>query len=204
MKIAIIGSGNVGGALAQGWAKAGHQILLGVRDISKFKGESLADLTNVRVYDIAVAVAEAEVIVIAAPASVAAEIARSLGNTTGKIIIDTMNALMIKPEGFSNTADAILSNTKTRDVVKCFNTTGFENILNPKYGDEGVDMYVAGDSERGRAAAVQLALDLGFSHCHDFGGNNRFDLIEQLAFCWINLAIMQKQGRNMAFKIVRR
>ncbi len=32
MKIAIIGAGNVGGALAHRWAKAGHQIIIGARD----------------------------------------------------------------------------------------------------------------------------------------------------------------------------
>lgn len=32
MKIAIIGTGNVGGALATKWANAGHHIFLGVKD----------------------------------------------------------------------------------------------------------------------------------------------------------------------------
>src|SRR5450631_684426 len=32
MKIAIIGAGNVGGALGKSWAKAGHTIFFGVRD----------------------------------------------------------------------------------------------------------------------------------------------------------------------------
>jgi glutamate dehydrogenase/leucine dehydrogenase len=31
MKIAIIGSGNVGGALAQQWIKAGHSVLIGAK-----------------------------------------------------------------------------------------------------------------------------------------------------------------------------
>lgn len=33
MNIVIIGTGNVGGALATKWAKAGHNIFLGVQDI---------------------------------------------------------------------------------------------------------------------------------------------------------------------------
>jgi predicted dinucleotide-binding enzyme len=35
MKIGIIGSGNVGGALGQRWAAAGHDIKFGVRDTAK-------------------------------------------------------------------------------------------------------------------------------------------------------------------------
>jgi 8-hydroxy-5-deazaflavin:NADPH oxidoreductase len=38
MKIAIIGTSNVGGALAQRLAAANHSILLGVRNTDDFKG----------------------------------------------------------------------------------------------------------------------------------------------------------------------
>ena len=41
MKIAIIGTGNVGGALATKWAGAGHEINLGARDLENFKGKEL-------------------------------------------------------------------------------------------------------------------------------------------------------------------
>ncbi|HNN05870.1 MAG TPA: NAD(P)-binding domain-containing protein, partial [Leptospiraceae bacterium] len=34
MKIAVIGTGNVGGALAAKWAGKGHEIFLGVRDVN--------------------------------------------------------------------------------------------------------------------------------------------------------------------------
>jgi len=56
-----------------------------------------------------------------------------------------MNIVMGKgPEGFTNTTDAILTNTASRDVVKCFNTTGFENMANPVHNGDGIDMFVAG------------------------------------------------------------
>ena len=32
MKLAIIGAGNVGGALGQAWARAGHRIAYGLKD----------------------------------------------------------------------------------------------------------------------------------------------------------------------------
>ena len=34
MRIAILGSGNVGGTLGRGWAKKGHEVTFGVRDAS--------------------------------------------------------------------------------------------------------------------------------------------------------------------------
>ncbi len=38
MNIAIIGSGNIGGTLAEKWAKKGHHIFVGLRDKNNFKG----------------------------------------------------------------------------------------------------------------------------------------------------------------------
>ncbi len=53
MKIAIIGTGNVGGALATKWANKGHEINLGVRDVNSFKGQELLSNPNTKVFTIA-------------------------------------------------------------------------------------------------------------------------------------------------------
>lgn len=204
MKIAIIGTGNVGGSLATKWAHAGHEIFLGVRDISNFKGKDLLQNANIKVGTIHEAVAESEVILLATPAMLAVEVAQSLGDTSGKIIIDSMNIIMGRgPAGFSNTADAILANTASKDVVKCFNTTGFNNMKNPNFGDVAVDLFTAGDSEKGKEIAISLAKDAGFAACYDVGGNDKFMLMEQFAWFWINLA-MKNQNREFAFKILKR
>jgi 8-hydroxy-5-deazaflavin:NADPH oxidoreductase len=205
MTIAIIGTGNVGGALATRCAEKGHRILLGVRNTGEFKGMHLLSNPTTTAHSIHEAVALAEVILIATPAPMAVEVAKSLGDTSGKVIIDSMNIVMGRgPQGYSTTAEAILDHTATRDVVKCFNTTGFNNMLNPVYGDQLLDMFVAGDSEKGKSVAVQLALDAGFAACYSVGGNDRFALMEQFAFFWINLAMMQGQGREMGFKLLKR
>lgn len=205
MNITIIGSGNVGGALTKRFADAGHNICLGVRNPAGFKGmELLSYSKNISAQVISEAVKKSEIVIISVPAQFAGETARSLGDASGKIIIDTMNGVFMKPDGFSNTADAILANCNTTDVVKCFNTTGFENLLNPLYHNKGIDMFTAGNSEKGISTATELAKQIGFESVYHFGGNDKFNLIEQMAMCWINLAIIQKQGRDMAFKIIKR
>lgn len=204
MKIAIIGTGNVGGVLASKWADVGHEIILGVRDESNFKGQELLNNPNTSVMLIAEAVKSSEVILLATPAPMAAEVAKSLGDTSGKLIIDSMNVVMSRgPEGFTNTADAILASTSTKDVVKCFNTTGFNNMENTIYNGEAIDMFTCGDSAKCKAIATQLAKDAGFAECYDIGGNDKFQLIEQFACFWINLA-MKGQNREFAFKILKR
>ncbi|MCR9013939.1 NADPH-dependent F420 reductase [Aquiflexum gelatinilyticum] len=205
MNIAIIGTGNVGGTLATKWAKSGHRIYLGVKDTSNFKGKELLSNPNTSLHSIKEAVSAAKVILVAVPATAAVEVAQSLGDTEGKVIIDTMNVVMGRgPQGFSNTADAILAHTATKDVVKSFNTTGFNNMTDPRYGDMTLDLFTAGDSIKGKTMAIQLAKDAGFAACYDIGGNDKFGLMEQFAFFWINLAMMQGQGRDIGFKLLKR
>lgn len=206
MIIAIIGTGNVGGALAQRFVKAGHTVLVGARFPLSQKSITLATKIGEDRFTTPLAAAQqAEVIILATPATKAVEVAEELGDTTGKVIIDTMNTVRgMGPEGFSNTTDAILAHTATRDVVKCFNSTGFENMLDPHYGNEAADMFVAGDSAKGKAVAIQLAKDAGFGECYDLGGNDTFALLEQFALSWITLAIFQGYGRGIAFKVLKR
>ena len=205
MRIAIIGTGNVGGALATKWSNAGHTILLGVKDQQNFKGKNLLNNPSTSVHQVADAVSKAEVILLATPAMAAIEVAHSLGDTTGKVLIDSMNIVMGRgPTGYTNTSDALLDHTNSRDLVKCFNTTGFNNMADTTYGDQIIDAFMCGDSSKAKAVARQLALDAGFAACYDTGGNDRFALLEQFAFFWINLAMFQGQGREIAFKLLKR
>ena len=172
---------------------------------NNLKGKELLNSsTNIKVLPTREAVNAAEVILIAAAPQAAADIAKSLGDVSEKIIIDAMNSVRVKPEGFNNTTEALASLTNCKNLVKCFNTTGAENMLNPVYGKTGIDMFMCGDSKKAKETANQLAQDLGFEKCYDFGGSDKFELQEQLAMSWINLAIMQGQGRNIAFKIIKR
>lgn len=204
-RIAIIGTGNVGGALAAKWANKGHEINLGVRNLTNFKGKELLSNINTHVFTIEEAVKNSEIILISTPASATVEVVKSLGDTTEKIIIDAMNIVMGRgPQGYKHTTDAILENTESKDVVKCFNTTGYNNMLNPVYGNLVLDLFVAGDSEKGKTVAIQLAKDAGFDACYNIGGNDKFELLEQFALFWINLAMFQGQGREIGFKLLKR
>jgi 8-hydroxy-5-deazaflavin:NADPH oxidoreductase len=83
MNIAIIGTGNIGGTLALKWAKKGHQINIGVRDLNNFKGKHLLKEKQIQIYSITEAVQKSEVILMATPAMAAKEVSISLGDTNG-------------------------------------------------------------------------------------------------------------------------
>lgn len=203
MKIAVIGHGNVGGTLAGKFAKAGHHVLIGARDSSGEKTRNLHEKFDLIIMSVAEACEEAEVILVATPPQAARDLVSEIKNSEGKVIIDATNAVRTKPEGYA-TAFHLLEAETQAGVVKCFNTTGFENMADPAYGDLKLDMFMAGDNAKAKEIASQLAKDCGFEECYDFGGSEKVELLEKFAFSWINLAIMQGHGRDIAFKVIRR
>lgn len=205
MKIAIIGSGNVGSALGHGFAKAGHEIVFGVRDPNSPKTiKALEIVKNASIQTIKNACAFSQVIIITTPPEAVLEIISDMGDLNGKTIIDATNAVRTKPDPYPTAYHALKALTKSPNIAKCFNTTGYENMLDPNYHGTGIDMFVAGDNEVAKKMAQQLALDIGFENCYNFGGDDKVELLEKLALSWINLAIMQGHGRDHAFKLIKR
>ena len=204
MNICVIGSGNVGGALARKWVEAGHEVLIGAQFPLSEKNVQLARLLGEeRFTSIASAVSHSDVILIATPPAAILEVIAQMGDVTGKTLVDATNAIRSKPEPYDTAYHALVDRTGG-EVVKCFNSTGFENMLDPVYQGEKLDMFMAGDSESAKQIARELALDAGFGTCWDFGKGAQVSLLEQFALSWINLAIMQGHGRDLAFRVVRR
>jgi predicted dinucleotide-binding enzyme len=201
-KIAVIGHGNVGGTLALRWNNSGYEVVIGARDP---EDESLNEFikAGISVVSIEEAAANADLILVAIPSHVTAELAKKLPDLQGKIIIDATNAVTKKPEPYETGFHAFEDLTKAT-VVKAFNSTGFENMKNPDYGDIQLDMFMAGDDDSAKSVIKKLATDIGFSECYNFGGSNKVVLLEKFALSWINLAIMQGHGRDIGFKLVRR
>lgn len=206
MKIAIIGSGNVGTALAAGLHRSGHQVQFGVRDVTSAKSITAGTRAlGIPLLPVANACKDAGVIIVTTPPEAVIQLVPQLGNVSGKIIIDATNSVRSRPEPYPTAYHALKALLKTNSLVKCFNTTGFENMENPVYqGIGGLDMFCAGDDKSSKQVANELALQIGFGTCWDFGGDDKVELLEKLALSWINLAILQGNGRNIAFKIIRR
>ena len=209
MKIAMIGTGNVGRALGTGWAKKGHQVIFGSRNphSEKVREVLAAAGANASAAGIAEAGAAAEVIVLATPWNIMEQIVESLGDLAGKIVVDATNPI---GPGFqlavgvtSSGAEQIAGWAKGARVVKAFNTTGWENMADPIYHGQPITMFICGDDAGARAVVTGLAEDLGFE-VTDTGPLSTARYLEPLAMLWIHLAMVQKQGRQMAFRIVKR
>ena len=205
MNIAIIGTGNIGGRLAKAWANKDHRIFLGTRNPGEEKIKKIIAThpDKITAHSLKEAVGQAAVILVALPASMAFDGTKQLGDIKGKIIIDAMNAVFRKPDGYNGTSEAIMAASGNDHIVKCFNWIGAENMDNPHYGNEVADMILCGNYTEDKSIVKKLAEDCGFN-VYDIGGLDKEPITEQAALLWGSLAFGAGLGRNIAFKILKR
>jgi 8-hydroxy-5-deazaflavin:NADPH oxidoreductase len=210
MKIGVIGAGNVGGALGKGWAKKGHEVMFGVRDTSDPDVAALVKQAggSAGARSVAAAANFGEVVVFATPWPATKDAVQNAGNLSGKVVFDCTNPLKTDMSGLeigltTSAAEQVASWAKGARVVKIFNTTGSNNMENPRYPQGPVTMFYCGDDADAKKAAGQLATDLGFEAI-DAGGLAIARLLEPYAMLWIHLAYGQNMGREFAFKVIRR
>jgi len=196
--IAVIGRGAVGGALGQGWARAGHAVVYAVKAPKAGDEKSIAD-----------ACAAADVIVLATPWGAVGDALASAGDLTGKIVLDCTNPLAMRDGrlglalGFDTSGgEQVAALAKGARVFKTLNQTGAENMAQPAKFNPRAMMYVAGDDAAGKAVVMALVDDLGFEAL-DAGPLAIARLLEPLAMLWIDQALVRGAGRDFAFARVR-
>jgi 8-hydroxy-5-deazaflavin:NADPH oxidoreductase len=209
MRIAVIGIGMVGGTLGRRWAQEGHEVMFGVREPSSDKvGQLLAESgAKARAGTVAEAAAFGEVLVLATPWAGTEDALSNAGDLSGRIVLDCTNPLAADMSGLvggRSAAEQVASWAKGAKVVKIFNSTGFKNMDNPKYGDDRVTMFYCGDDAEAKKVAAGLAEGLGFEAV-DAGPLSEARSLEYLALLWIHLAYgPAKLGPGIAFKLIRR
>ncbi|MGH9377866.1 MAG: NADPH-dependent F420 reductase [Terriglobia bacterium] len=211
MKIAIIGAGNVGGALGKLWAAKGHQVMFGVPDPQGTKTQALVKSIGNRATAGSVkdAASFGEVVVLATPWPATQDAVRAAGDLAGKVVIDCTNPLAADLSGLvigttTSAAEEVARWARGAKVVKAFNTIGADNFGNPKFGSEAASMFICGDDAAAKSRAGELAAELGFDVV-DVGPLTAARSLEPLAMLWIDLALKQGWGPSgHAFKMLRR
>jgi predicted dinucleotide-binding enzyme len=201
MKVAMIGSGHVGGALAQALRRGRQSVTFGSRS---------PDLRRSDETGIAEAVTGADVTILATPFAAAADIIAAAGGFAGRVLIDATNPLSIMEHGLGLTighdtsgAEAIAAMAPAAHVFKTFNQTGFENMANaPAYAARPV-MFVAGDDANSKPKVLALVESTGFEAV-DAGPLRAARLLEPLAMLWIGLGRFGGWGPDFAFTLQRK
>ncbi len=213
MKIVIIGAGNVGGTLGAAWAqKAGHEIFFGVRDPAADKTQALVRKIGAKARAVtpAEAAASSDVIVLTTPWPQAEAAIRSLGNISGKIVLDATNPLTRGPDGISleighsiSAGEKVQGWAKGASVFKTLNTTGFGNMADPVFHGVKSVIFVAGDDATNKPKVIDLVAALGFDVV-DAGPLRNARMLEAHAMLWIDLSLARGLGRDWAFARVKR
>lgn len=190
MKIAVIGSGNIGGTLGRKWREVGHDVVYGARSAGSL-GPGGAPVETV-----ADAVAGSDVVVFAVPGPAVAEIAAGLnGALAGKVVIDAANRM---GQAELNSHAAITAAAHGIRYVRAFNTLGWENFANPP---RGAVLFFAADPPA-RPAAEELIWAIGLEPAY-VGDARACGTVDALLPLWFALVTHQGGDRRLAFSIVR-
>ena len=209
MRIAIIGTGTVGTALARNARRAGHDVVFGARDPESEKAAAATTAApGTTVAAIAMAVRGADVVILATPYDAATDALDAAGPLDDVIVVDCTNPIAPGLGGLSvgttsSGAEAIAAHVPTAKGVKAFNTTGAENLGDPTYPGGPIVLPVCGDDADAKQVVTGLAHDLGFEVV-DVGPLAGARYTEPFALLWINLAVRGGLGRDFAFRVVHR
>ena len=210
MRLAILGTGSVGGTLGRRWSALGHEVCFGARDPRSANVRALEQAIGgtVRAAGLSEAVADAEVVVLATPADAHQAVLRAVGDLAGRVVIDATNplkpglaGLAVEPGGSG--AEALARLAKGARVYKALNQTGWEIMANPVFPGGRAVMFVAGDEPEGKAIVLGRVEALGFEAV-DAGGLAAARWLEPLALLWIRTTIRDRDGRHVAFGLLRR
>jgi predicted dinucleotide-binding enzyme len=203
MTISIIGAGNVGLALAGNLISKGESVFFGVPQPAKYAATVAAPGSAARIGTVPQAVTASDVVILAVPYNAARQVAESIADRGGKILVDATNPLAPARAGLAlgtttSGAEQIAGWARGARVVKAFNTTGAENMVDPRYPGGAAFMPVAGDAADARSRVVALATRLGFDAV-DVGPLSAARYLERFAMTWIHMAIKGGMGRDFAF-----
>ena len=188
--IAIIGTGNVAGALGPGFAAQGHDIVYGSRDPNRDDVVSLVERTggNASATTQIEAVAGADIVVLAIPGGVVEEVVGGLGDLSGKIILDPTNIIERRDDGYAyytvetSNAELIQAAASNAHVVKAFNTLNFRTMVDP---DGPVTIPLAGNDAEAKARIAELVSGMGLEPM-DVGPVGAAQVLEGMLSIWIN------------------
>ncbi len=206
--IAILGAGHVGQALAKGLLGAGHALRFGVPDPARHAALPATLGGDTTVGTVADAVAAASVVILATPYEAALQLAGEIADWGGRILVDATNPIAPGLAGLvvgtsTSGAEQIAARARGARVVKAFNTTGFENMIEPRYAAGALFMPVAGDDADARREVVALAAAIGFDAV-EFGPLARARYLEPWAMVWIEMALRLGHGRGFGFVRAKR
>jgi predicted dinucleotide-binding enzyme len=192
--VAILGSGEVGAALAKGFLANGHAVMRGSREPAKLAAWKDGAGAGASIGTFAEAAAWGELIVLCVKGSAAVEVLEQAGlaSFTGKTVIDTTNPIAEgKPDNgvlryFTNANESLMERLQAKapeaHFVKAFNSVGSMFMVNPPFQPRAT-MFIAGNNAEAKQQTTKILDQFGWEVV-DIGGVEAARPIEQLCILW--------------------
>ena len=213
MKVGIIGSGVVAQALAQGFLKKGHQVVLGTRDPAKLK-DFVAQHQGAQTAGVADAAKFGELVVLAVKGTVALEAVEAAGadNLAGKPVIDATNPIADAPpvngvlKFFTSLDDSLMERLQravpAAHFVKAFSSVGNAFMVDPQFPGGKPTMFICGNDDAAKQTVRGILDQFGWETA-DMGKVEAARAIEPLCMLWCIPGIARNEWSH-AFKLLRK
>jgi 8-hydroxy-5-deazaflavin:NADPH oxidoreductase len=211
MYITIFGSGSMARGIGYRLVSAGNTVTL--RNPHEDKAKELADELNglgkgkarTAKEDDAI---EDDVVVLAVPYAAAGQLVQRLGEKlAGKTVVDITNPLnetfdgLVTPPGSSAAEEIARRLSPAARLVKAFNTTFANTLVQGQVAGMPLDVFVAGDDEKAKGQVVELIQNAGL-RVFDAGALHRARQLEALALLGISLQGRHNLGFKSAWKLI--
>nr|WP_266171626.1 NAD(P)-binding domain-containing protein [Dyella subtropica] len=211
MKVGIIGSGVVAEALASGFLKHGHQVVLGTRSADKLAAWVKANPDS-QVGSMAEAAAFGEVVVLAVKggATKDALTLAGAGNLAGKVVIDATNPIADLPpvngvlRFFTSMDESLMEQLQKAfpavRFVKAFNSVGNGQMVNPALPGGRPSMFICGNDDAAKQQVRGILDQFGWD-TEDMGKIEAARAIEPLCMLWCIPGLLRNEWSH-AFKVL--
>ncbi len=213
MKVSIIGSGDVGKALALGFLKHNYEVMIGTEHKDKLLDWEKKTGFSGKFGSFLEASEFGEIIVLAVKGSVAKDVIRSInGKISGKVIIDVTNPIAeLPPENgvlrfFTSLDRSLMEDLQTlapqAKFVKAFNSVGNAFMVNPDFAGTKPTMFICGNNSEAKEKVSKIVNLFGFDS-EDMGGAEGARAIEPLCMLWCIPGFLRHEWSH-AFKLLKK
>lgn len=211
MKIGILGSGDVAQALAGGFLKHGHAVMLGTRTPAKLAAWATRN-PQARIADFSDAAKFGELVVLAVKGSAAMDVLHlaGAGSLAEKTVIDVTNPIADVPP-----VNGVLKYYTSLDesqmerlqrafdrvrFVKAFNSVGNAFMVNPQFKGGKPTMFICGNDEPAKQVVRGILDQFGWETA-DMGKVEAARAIEPLCILWCIPGFLRNDWAH-AFKLL--
>ena len=214
-KVGILGSGDIGKALAKGFLKHGYQVVIGSDHVEKLgKKEFKKENAKIETATFEQIAQSRDIIVLCAKGTIAEKIVEKLRtNLVGKTVIDTTNPIAdIPPQNgvlkvFTTLEESLMERLQKiapdAHFVTAFNSVGSAFMVNPDFGDDTrPTMFICGNDDDAKKKVSEILEKFGFE-VEDMGMAESGRAIEPLCILWCTPGFLRKEWTH-AFKLLKK